>query len=340
MSHNDFNGKPYPWQQAIWQGLFSRHKTGKLPHALLFTGPAGMGKQHLARAFAQAVLCDSPHDEGFACQSCHSCQLFKAGNHPDYHWLSPEEEGKSLNVDQIRALSGSQALKAQYSGYKVLVLHPADKMNANAANALLKTLEEPTPGTLIILCSSHPGALLPTIRSRCQLLTFKPPVASKELNAWVTQQVNNTEKPELLLSLAGGAPLAAIALVEEGHLNSRKLLFDGFEALRKTQSDPVILAENTLKYGLEPALNWLYGWYADMIRLKTASMEEGLLNPDLLPRLQALTERVDLRGLHMQLQHVQASISQARSQANAQLLLEDIFIAWAQAGDSPARVST
>ncbi|MCK5639141.1 MAG: DNA polymerase III subunit delta' [Gammaproteobacteria bacterium] len=336
---SSFKGKPYPWQQAIWHGLISRHKAGKLPHALLFAGSGGMGKQHLAWAFAQAVLCDSVQDEGTACQTCRSCQLFNAGNHPDFQWLEPEEEGKDLNIKQIRALAGSQELKSQYSGYKVLVLHPADKMNANAANALLKTLEEPTPGTLIILCSSRPGALLPTIRSRCQLLTFKPPAASKELNAWVMQRVNKAENPELLLSLAGGAPLAAVALVEEGALVSRQCLFDGFEALRKTQSDPVLLAANTLEYNLEQALNWLYGWYTDMIRLKTSPKDGIILNPDLLTRLQALAVSVDLRGLHMQLQHVQESISQARSHANAQLLLEDVFIAWAQAGKSPVRIS-
>jgi len=165
---------PYPWQRPLWQGLLDRLRDGRLPHALLLSGPAGMGKQEFASRFSRAILCDSPNEDGSACGQCRGCQLMQAGSHPDYLLVAPEEEGKAIGIDAVRELARFQALKSQYGRQRVIQLQPADALNPNSANALLKTLEEPAGDTILLLTTDRPMALLPTIRSRCQKIIFRP----------------------------------------------------------------------------------------------------------------------------------------------------------------------
>ena len=147
---SDFPSHPYPWQLQEWQQLSQQIAAKKLPHALMFAGAKGIGKRHLAEALAQLLLCLSPI-EGTPCGKCRGCMLNKAQNHPDLIVISPEEGAKGIKVDQVRALIEDLGKTAQQGGYKVVVLEPAEAMNANAANALLKSLEEPAASTLLIL---------------------------------------------------------------------------------------------------------------------------------------------------------------------------------------------
>lgn len=324
------NWQIYPWQQSQWQALHRRRQRGELPHALLFTGPAGMGKQFFADCFAHALLCESPSDDGSACGLCRGCLLMEAGNHPDYLRVEPEEEGKGIGIDVIRELIRFQALKSQYGRARVIQLHPAERLNRAAANALLKTLEEPAGDTVLLLTTAQPSALLPTVRSRCQQILFRPLVAADdETRQWLQGQLNDiTEDPLTLLRMASGAPLAALALVQQGKLGQRSRVLDELTALEQGNCSPLALAEQWDKLGIKTVMDTLYSLFADMIQLKILHTNAHLSNPMLQGNLQVLAERVDLHFLDALLLRVQERIGLLQGQVKSQIILEEILLAW------------
>lgn len=319
---------PYPWLESLWQGLMQRKEEGRLPHALLFTGPAGLGKQQLAIGLARSILCENPGDGGAACGHCRSCQLFSVGNHPDYFVIEPEEGKKSIAVDQIRQLDSFQALKGHYGRGKVILITPADWMNANAANALLKTLEEPTPGTVLILSTDRPMALLATIRSRCQSVAFQP-VAPGVAIQWLNEQLTEPADEQSLLAIAGGSPLVALKWANEGYLERHEKLFKQLEQISKG-AEPVSLASEWVDKSDHYALIWLYGWLSDMVRLKMNPGAAVVSSPNLRGRLQAQAERVDLKALFQLLERVQEARRLLHTQVSQLLMMEELLIAWSR----------
>jgi DNA polymerase-3 subunit delta' len=218
-------GDPMPaWCRSQWNVLAARADNGTLPHALLLCGPAGLGKRTMTEAFVRARLCESPRD-GNACGSCRTCKLLAAGTHPDRMLVTLEENPKThkmrteIVVDQIRDLSSRLAMASQLGGWQVVVIDPADAMNAAAQNALLKTLEEPTDASLIVLVADQPSRLSATIRSRCQRLDFAVPSHDEAL-AWLSAR--GVESAETVLAAAGGNPGQAWLLAEQGGMQRRQ----------------------------------------------------------------------------------------------------------------------
>lgn len=317
----------YPWQDRQWQELIARWREGRLPHALLLSGSRGMGKRRFAGVLARAMLCESPHEDGAPCGRCRACELVAAGSHPDLLHVHPEEEGKQITVEQARTIAAFQALKSHYGGPRVVILGPADRMNINAANALLKTLEEPASGTVLLLYASEPALLLPTIRSRCQQVAFRN--AGGPAVRWLREELGGEGgDPEVLLAMAGGAPLAARDLIREGHLELRQVRLEELESLASGRTEPVVLAAAWLGDGAPQALRWLNEWLGDMVRLKSAPGAARLRHPDLRDRLQGLAERLDLAGLYRLLDKSQDALRLVHTQVNTQLLLEDLLLAW------------
>jgi DNA polymerase-3 subunit delta' len=227
----------YPWQQSQWQHLLTQQQSRRLPQALLFSGQRGLGKKDFALALAELVLCETGSE--IACGICHSCQLFRAGSHPDFFMVYPEEEGKTIKVDQIRDLTASLNQTAQLNGYQVAVICPAEAMNVAAANALLKTLEEPPGPVLIILISHHLGGLPITIVSRCQKIAFFATDYAKTLN-WLAPQVSGgEEQAQRLLKMANGAPLLALELASVNYLSLRDALLQHLVAMQQEQKNPI-----------------------------------------------------------------------------------------------------
>jgi len=324
--------QPYPWQIGLWQGLIQRLHEERLPHALLLTGPSGMGKRAFAERFAQAILCDSPNEDGSACGHCRGCNLIAAGSHPDYLKVEPEEEGKAIGIDAVRELTRFQALKSQYGRQRVIQLQPADALNPNSANALLKTLEEPAGETIILLTTDRPMALLPTIRSRCQQVPFRP-VSTPEAAVldWLNTNLQQREHgADVLLQMAGGAPLRALSLENDGELALRETLLDEFQALEQGGLNPVSLAEQWLGHGSGRVLPWLYQVLADMVKLKMLPSVDRLNNPLQRQQLQALAEQVDLYFLQSMVNKVQERLRLLQGQANQQVILEELLLAWKQ----------
>ena len=202
-----------PWNLEAWNNLNERRRRGALPHAILLAGPAGLGKREFAEAFARALLCESPREDGHACGSCRACRLVAAGTHPDLVRIGFElrDDGKprtELTVDQMRNLSERLTLTAQFGGAQIALIDPADAMNHAASNALLKTLEEPTPGTIIVLVANTPSRLSATIRSRCQRIEFRVPETKAALQWLAARGVSGKPAADALHASDGNPGLA------------------------------------------------------------------------------------------------------------------------------------
>ena len=227
-----------PWHADAWARLQARRERDALPHALLLAGPAGLGKRDFLAAFVKGLLCQRPVD-GVACGTCRSCELVAAGTHPDLIGLSfgLRKDGvtrSEIVVDQIRDLSQRLSMASQFGGWQVVTIDPADAMNAAAANALLKTLEEPTPATLLVLVADEPARLPATIRSRCQRIDFLPPSREVALD-WLRAQ-GVTDAPAAL-EAAGGNPGMAHAWASDGALKQRGEVRHDLKALAAGRGD-------------------------------------------------------------------------------------------------------
>lgn len=318
---------PYPWQQAHWQQFNRQIRDGQLPHALMLAGPEGVGKAHLAEALAQRLLCQSPRGE-HACGQCHSCGLLRADTHPDLRRMHPEEAGKAIRIDAVRELTRHLSKTAQQSGDKVVLLEPAEAMNESAANALLKTLEEPADDTLLILISHSPSQVLPTIRSRCQLRRFALPPAEPVLE-WLMPLVSGSGfEPRTLLELARGAPLRALALLEGDALERRQQRERDFIALCEQRLSAVQLADQWQKDDVGEALEWLLLWGYDLARWQAGAEVAGFR--PLSGALKQQLGRVPSALLHRYLEKLMTVRGQwhSGSNPNKQLLLEELLLDW------------
>ncbi|GAB4198349.1 MAG: hypothetical protein Tsb002_33220 [Wenzhouxiangellaceae bacterium] len=222
---------PLSWHNELWQQLQQRLNNDTLPHALLLHGPNGVGKRQLGQRLARRLLCLEPVD-GEACGLCRSCRLSSSGGaHPDWMHAEPPEDKNNILVDQIRELCRELSLSAAFDGYRVATIHAADKMNVNAANALLKTLEEPGQGVLILLIAERAGRLPATIRSRCQPIFCGPPDEAHGLQ-WLCQHYDGDEaRARRALQLAAGAPLLALEWLQQDAIDEADRVRDDLVAL-------------------------------------------------------------------------------------------------------------
>ena len=284
----------YPWLEPLW----ARALGDRLPHALLITGPPGLGKRDLGEALAARLLCDAPQTDGQACGQCLPCHWRTSGNHPDLHRLSPESgearpladepagdeqsEAKTTQgatqivINQVRAVQEALSVTAHRGGKRAVIVDPAEAMNSFTANALLKLLEEPPDGCTFLLISSAPRRLLPTIRSRCQQWHIPRPSADA-LRHWQASQGQEARTPACLLALCGGTPLAARRLAAQGGM----ALFERFiNDLNADRIDPLRLAaqwEAWLKkdkavlaagFSLMTLVEWMQRWVSDLVALR------------------------------------------------------------------------
>jgi DNA polymerase-3 subunit delta' len=320
-----------PWLQPLWQDLQHRVAAQSLPHALLLSSPRGYGKACLAQMFARSLLCQHPLDEGRPCGKCSACHLLAAGTHPDFLYLTPEEEGKVIAVDRVRALGDFLALKGQYGNRQIIIIEPAEAMNRFAANSLLKTLEEPSPEALLILVSNRPSMLLATIRSRCQHMQIPRPEPRKA-ETWLVEQLGSETDASMLLSLADGAPLLAREMHESGRLTLRTKLARQWLALGQGAGNPLDEAGQWAEIRLPMAIQWLASWTMDLIRLKSGADAAAIVNCDLLPTMQRLASGVDIQQLFGILEQITEYSRWADSQLNPQLVMEDILLSWYRLG--------
>lgn len=318
----------YSWHTSNWQKLTSSQNNKRLAHGLLFYGAAGTGKRDFAIEFGHWLMCNQPLADK-ACGECKSCQLIKGESHPDFHYLGPEEEGKAIKVDQVRELIDKMSLTNHGLGYRVIVIAPADALNVNASNSLLKTLEEPPANTVLILVTDKPSKLMATIRSRTQMIRFDLPDVKQSME-WL--QLQNIDKAELALNLSAGAPLAALELVDEDGLLIRDRLFENWQKLASGHVDALESAAMWIKEGFKIKgnlpLNWVNSWILDMIRSLQGVHIDSMTNVDYAQSLQNLARQVDLKSIYGLLDRINDTIRLIDTPANQQMLVEGFLLHW------------
>jgi DNA polymerase-3 subunit delta' len=321
-----------PWQQtAAREALAAR---ASWPHALLIGGPRGIGKRTLALNFARSLLCESPRADGLACGVCPSCGYMAAGQHPDLQLVEPfaiEDDGEvklldAIPVDRIRTLIDWAFVTSHRGRAKVAIIVPAESLNGAAANALLKTLEEPPADTFLLLVSHQPGRVPATLRSRCRRFVA-PHAEAGVAQQWLKDQ--GVAAPATVLAQAGGAPLLALAMADPAWQGERAVWL---QALAKPKAlSAVTLAarvdtgpreERKQRLGL--AIDWLGAWTADLARVAAGGAPQR--NPDFSAALTALAPVVapiPLFRYHRSLSRQRALVAhplQARLVAEALLI--------------------
>jgi DNA polymerase-3 subunit delta' len=281
-----------PWHSAARERLETAVEGGRLPHALLLQGPAGVGKERFAAALAAALLCTGRGARLEACHVCAECALTGAGSHPELHWLRRPEDRKTISVDQVRELAERLSMTSMRRGRRLAIVSPAHAMTINAQNALLKTLEEPASGTLLLLVSSRPSAILPTLRSRCQRVELARP-GEDLARTWLTGELGS-EPPARLLELAHGAPFRALELAPHvADLDAQ--MCDLLEAYLAGRRDVTATAEDMLGDGLPARLDWLETWLGELARRRLADAKPVTLPA--CPVLQRVGDEVNITAL-------------------------------------------
>ena len=335
----------FPWMEPAFEALLAMR--ARLPHALLLTGSERIGKRELARYFAQSLLCESPPPNGYPCGQCGACRWFAEGNHPDYREVVPEtlqadpetgaaEEGgageatggktkaapsKVIKIGQIRALDGFFNVGTHRAGRRIVLVYPADAMNADASNALLKVLEEPPAATLFLLVTSRPSAVLPTVRSRCARLTVGRPDQRLVLE-WLDAQ--GVREPERALAEAGGAPLAAADV--DPAAEYREILLEALSAARPI--DPVAMAEKCDKAGAANISLWLSRWTSDLLRCGADG--DVRYHPQHVKVLQQVARNAPIDGLFAFQNKLLRMRRVAEHPLNPRLFVEDLLIDYAR----------
>jgi len=311
----------YPWQKTQWQRLQEQCKNKRLPHAILLSGSDGLGKSEFAHSFSTALLCTQPRASGEACGQCSACHLTQAETHPDLMSLAPEDEGKAIKVDDIRELCKAFALTSQFEGYKIAIIGHADQMNINASNSLLKTLEEPSNQSLLILVTSKPHRLPITIRSRCQALSFQVPDA-EQAQHWLAEHISGDIKQ--LLNMSHGAPLLAQHFAESNMLEQREALINALLAVARQQ--PVTeQAEKLSKLPNYSLLGWIYDWVSDLLKLIQCGGDSRLINQDYFKELAELSSKCQAIHLYSLLDQIIKLRKVQSIPLNTQMLWEDLL---------------
>jgi DNA polymerase-3 subunit delta' len=330
------SGQIYPWQQGAWQQLQALR--ARMPHAILFHGAAGIGKADFIEQFAQALLCESERPDGHACGECASCGWFLQQNHPDYRRVRPEsledeaadgEEGedkkksktpsREIKIEQIRSLADFMNISTHRQGLRVVVLYPAEALNMPASNALLKTLEEPPPGTVFLLASNSLDRLLPTILSRCRKFAMPMPTHAEAL-AWLKEQ--GVPDADSWLREQGGSPLAAMAQAETG---SRDELDNFLQYLAHPSVEGALrTADKLQKVPLSVLVSWQQRWLYDLFSYKLAG------NIRYYPRCQrelaALADKIHVSRLLAALKGANERRATSDHPLSPKLFIEDMLL--------------
>ncbi|MFX1762066.1 DNA polymerase III subunit delta' [Paraburkholderia sp. A1RI-2L] len=340
----------YPWQSGDWERL--QQLRSHWPHALLLHGQAGIGKLQFAQHLAKGLLCESPQADGQPCGACPACTWFAQGNHPDYRIVLPEalaglagqtgaddkedakadkgdaDEGKKtrapskeIRIEQVRALLDFTGVGSHRGGLRVVVLYPAEALNVAAANALLKTLEEPPAGVVFLLVSARIDRLLPTIISRCRQWPMSTP-APDGAQAWLANQ--GVGDPAGLLAEAGGAPLAALALSQDDNRALRDWTLGQLAA--GAACDAFACGETLQKLPVPLVLGWLQRWVYDLLAERTAGRPRYY--PQSAAALTRCAANLDASALARYLKSVTRQRAVENHPLNARLVFEELFLGY------------
>jgi len=335
----------YPWFHSVWNAVLAQRDRSH--HALLLHGPAGIGKSDFAAELTRAWLCESPAADGTACGRCAACGWVEHGSHPDLRVLSPAVEetaegaegatrtGKAsaastdIKIDQVRALERFVGVGGHRAGCKVVRIDPADALNVAAANALLKTLEEPGADTRFLLVTHRPDVLPATIRSRCLAVPLPLPAAATAIDWLVAQTGATRTQAAQWLAAAGGAPLRARGFADPATASTHRLVVETLSSLPETS---VVRAADALN-GIEPSVwvGMLQSWIADLQRCCVGA--EPRFFPERAARLRVLSQATSLHALDRLARGIATLARAVDHPLNPRLMIEDALLrvraAWA-----------
>jgi len=327
-SNNPTNPE-YPWHKPSWDKFVTARSQDHLPHALLLVGAGGTGKLDFAKKIATSLLCTAPVDNK-ACQECQSCKTYHANANPDFMQITLLEDKQQISVDQIRQLSEFIHYTRSFNGYRVIIINPIERMNQNAANSLLKSLEEPADNTVIILVATNLGKILPTIKSRCQLLTLATPDKNQALS-WLKSQSPDLVQAEELLDMANGQPLTALNISDE-EIQAKEEFANQLLASCLKQKSITEVAKNWEKFDPQTLLNWQIRWLQMLIKSRATSSQKSEINQSdngqMLNRLDEIVSDQKQWDLYQQLvaqkQYIHTSV-------NSLMFVENMLLLWLQA---------
>jgi DNA polymerase-3 subunit delta' len=333
-----------PWHESAWTQILAARAGGRLPHALLLHGPKGLGKERFARQLAALCLCQRSPAGPMPCGSCRGCRLVQAGTHPDLYVVEPLEGKIALSIDQIRELIGDLTLQPHMAALRVAIICPAEAMTPSAANALLKTLEEPAGATLLALVTARPSALPATVRSRCQALRFRAP-SSARAQAWLEEQHTGEKTWVELLELSAGAPLLALTLARSGAGGLVVELERDLQGIAEAQADPLAVATTWAGEDRELWWSWLHTRVAALIRQKTlgenpatghSAVARALPNYARNLKLTALLDYWDmLLRARPALETMPAAPANEQERRRIEPILDSLLIPWAHGLEGP-----
>lgn len=273
----------YPWLIPDWHALSQTAQAGRLGHAWLLLGDPGLGKEQLAERLARLHLCQQP-DRGEPCGQCHSCQLFDKGHHPDLGTVTVDS--KTIGVEAIREICARLQNSAQLDRGKVVIIPDAERMTESAANALLKTLEEPAGDSLLLLIASQVSRLLPTILSRCHKHVCQLPTEGETV-CWLAEQGHQATLAQV--RICQGAPLRVLRYIEEQQDGKRRELLESFVSLSLTPTRATHVCSQ-LADETQVRLHWLQLFLCDALKTQAGCGHHQLAMPDLAALSQQLAE--------------------------------------------------
>ncbi len=320
---------------------------GRVGHAYLITGPDQVGKGTLALTFAQALNCEAPAPQR-PCGECRTCRLIASGHHPDLHLLQPEVSARgkpTIKIDEIRDLQRDLSLSTHEARYRVAIISQFEAANLNAANAFLKTLEEPPPRVILILTAGEADALLPTIASRCRTIALRPLEATVVEESLMARWGVGAEEAELLSRLSDGRIGWAVAASEDPqvmqtrrqHLAHLYDALDGSRVRRFALADKLSRKPETLPDLLR---TWL-SWWRDMALLAHPSEIRAAVAPisnmDQQRQMGQLAGAWPRRAILNSFEQTGLALWQLARNANTRLVLENLFLTYPLPDDNGPR---
>lgn len=303
---------------------------GEVRHAYLFCGPPGLGRRTLALRLAQALNCTRPLGPGIPCGLCRDCKQIEAMQHPDMNVVQADTEGGTLKVDQIREVQRSLSLKPYQSKYRVALFLRFQEANDNAANALLKTLEEAPAHAILLLTADNPEQLLPTINSRCEILRLRPLPLDAVIADLISRGMDE-DRARLLAHISGGRPGYARKLAEDStllekrdeRLNDLQTLLPAARVDKFSYADKLSKDKDAMR---QTIMIWLSYWRDVLLRV--AGAETPLINVDRNMEIEFLAGRLDLATARRVVADLENALEKMERNVNSRLLAEVLLLDW------------
>lgn len=314
-------------QPVVMKQLQTMKDKNRLAHAYIFDGEKGTGKKDTVHFFMKLLLCEQP-SQNVPCETCRNCRRIDSGNHPNIREIEPD--GATIKVDQIRELLTQMTRTGVEQGRKIYVLYDADKLNSNAANTLLKFLEEPDGDVTAILVTEQIQSLLPTIRSRCQHIKFSKVPRSELMKQLTTQGVTNSMASTVSM-MTNELETAIILTNDEQFAHARKTVLKLVDVVRRNVQEALILVHNEWlptmkeKQEMEQALDLLLFAYRDIVSVK-ANPDAACTYPDMLPLWNEIALNTTFERLSQQMQSILQARANLQRNMNRTLLMEQLML--------------